>query len=102
MNLLIFSSKCHDSKIQFQNQAPSEGTSNHVRAVAKEFITDINKGEDAKEFSSLSRELQKKTNKPIGALFTDLGERVLDIWPLYDDVASIGPFCPLTSTLLTW
>ena len=98
-SLRSFQANAHDNKIQnfkILDKRLSERTSNYVRAVTKEFITDINKGEDAKEFSSLSRELQKKTrHKPIRALFTDLGERVLDICPcMMMSPLSVAQFLP--------
>ena len=67
-SLRSFQANAHDSKIQnfkILDKRLSEGTSNYVRAVAKE-LQRTSSGQDAKEFSSLSRELQKRqgTNHP--------------------------------------
>lgn len=98
-SLLSFQANAHNSKItdfKLLDTSLASGTSNHVAFMAQQFTTDINKGEDAKEFSSLSRELQKKTrHKPIRALFTDLGERVLDICPcMMMSPLSVAQFLP--------
>ena len=98
-SLLSFQANAHNSKItdfKLLDKSLTKGTSDHVAFMAQQFTTDINKGEDAKEFSSLSRELQKKTrHKPIRALFTDLGERVLDICPcMMMSPLSVAQFLP--------
>ncbi|MCR9186629.1 MAG: DUF4011 domain-containing protein [Halieaceae bacterium] len=73
-------------------------TSDYIRMQAAKQAPDINSKENAPYFSTLSRELQKKTrHKPIRALFEDMGDRVLDLCPvMMMSPLSVAQFLPST------
>ena len=94
-----FQANAHDELIQgFRSldERVATTTSDYVKAKAASSSPDINRGDDAKDFATLSRELQKKQrHKPIRALFTDMGERVLDLCPcMMMSPLSVAQFLP--------
>ena len=94
-----FQANAHDELIRGFRSLDERGatkTSDYVKAKAAASSPDINRGDDAKDFATLSRELQKKQrHKPIRALFTDMGERVLDLCPcMMMSPLSVAQFLP--------
>ena len=71
-------------------------TGEYIAAIMSQKTPDIKSKEHAKNFGTLSRELQKKTrHKPIRALFEDMGERLLDLCPcMMMSPLSVAQFLP--------
>ena len=94
-----FQANAHDELInEFRelDERVAETTSEFVKALAATKTPDINRGNDAKDFATLSRELQKKQrHKPIRTLFADMGNRILDLCPcMMMSPLSVAQFLP--------
>ena len=94
-----FQANAHDELInEFRelDERVAETTSEFVKALATTKTPDINRGNDAKDFATLSRELQKKQrHKPIRTLFADMGNRILDLCPcMMMSPLSVAQFLP--------
>jgi very-short-patch-repair endonuclease len=98
-HLLGFDSISHENLIETFRKLDSDLasiTSDYIRIQAANNAPDINNRENAPHFSTLAKELQKKTrHKPIRVLFEDMGERVLDLCPvMMMSPLSVAQFLP--------
>lgn len=89
----------HNEKIEeFRrlDKQVSDTTAEYVSALLLKNTPNIRSREHAREFSLLSRELEKKTrHKPIRVLFSDMGERLLDLCPcMMMSPLSVAQFLP--------
>jgi|SaaInlV_120m_DNA_3_1039746.scaffolds.fasta_scaffold00966_9 very-short-patch-repair endonuclease len=71
-------------------------TGQYIAAITAKSVPDISSKENAKDFSVLSRELQKKTrHKPVRTLFNEMGGRLLELCPcMMMSPLSVAQFLP--------
>tara|TARA_R110002072_G_scaffold64_9_gene433 strand:- start:30582 stop:36431 length:5850 start_codon:yes stop_codon:yes gene_type:complete len=94
-----FKASTHEQLIQefrHLDAEVSQTTSAYVAAIAAQTIPDPFAKDSPKEFGVLARELQKKTrHKPVRALFSEMGERLLDLCPcMMMSPLSVAQFLP--------
>ena len=94
-----FRGHSHDHQINmFRNldAQVAEATSDYVSALLSRKVPDISSAENQRHFSTLSRELQKRTrHKPVRSLFKSMGERLLDLCPcMMMSPLSVAQFLP--------